>query len=79
MCLVERGPTVMELGEFVRQQLGEFVERRVIVVASFELSAVACEFWVREDDHMGEVREVDGHQDPVVQDLFRRRQPHEQV
>ena len=71
---------MMELGEFDRPPLSElFVERRVIVVASFVLSAVACEFWVREDDHMGEAREVDALQDPAVQDLIHRRRPHEPV
>ena len=65
---------MMELGEFVRLQLSElFVERRVIVVASFELLAAACEFWDREVDRMGEVREVDARQDPAVQDLIRRQ------
>ena len=79
-CLVEWGSTMMELGEFVRLQLSElFVERRVIVVASFELLAAACEFWDREADRMGEAREVDAHQDPAAQDLIRRQRPRVRV
>ena len=71
---------MMELGEFVRQPLSElFVERRVIVVASFELLAAAGEFWDREADRMGEAREVDARQDPAVQDLIRRQRPRVRV
>ena len=80
---------MMELGEvealllpeLVRQKRSEllFVERRVIVVALFELLAAACEFWDREADRMGEAREVDAHQDPAAQDLIRRQRPRVRV
>ena len=65
----------LSLPELVRQKRSEllFVERHVIVVALFELLAAACEFWDREVDRMGEVREVDARQDPAVQDLIRRQ------